>query len=86
MKFLLRTFVKLRTNKQNTGYEFCDHNKYKFGNYKQIYSLVYCKSGQELRGTKCGAVGCHKIFGYKKIKNTNDDGNNDEVYIEYVHL
>jgi len=62
----------------------CDHTKFEIGSYKEIDSPAYCKVGQELCGTKCGAPGCDKEFVHKKGTKNGINRENDNGCVEYM--
>ena len=49
----------------------CSHLDYTIGSYKEITSPAYCKSGNELNGTKC--AGCSKFFVSKRTSSSNEE-------------
>lgn len=69
---LIKKLCQPENQRAENRVQICDHTKHRFGNYKEIDSLAYYKSGQEVCGTKCGAASCDKNV-YKKGKYTNDD-------------
>ena len=57
----------------------CTHHDYSIGSYKEIDSALYCKSGNELNGTKCAGLNCCNIFVASKTNDTMKDNVSKEI-------